>query len=210
MTAWVLAAASVLLVAGPASAHDELESTDPAAGATLDALPTQLTMTFSGELLSDEGATEVQVTDAAGASLTAGSPAVQANVVTQPLAGSAEGAIRVLWKVVSGDGHPVSGEYSFTVNAPAPTEPAPTEPATPTAEPSDEPSATPTDAATPTPQPTIVPISAGPSALPWVIGGLVLLAAVGGAVLYLVVTRGRREKTLAEGGSAGSDSPSDR
>ncbi len=60
----LLLAAGGLLVASPASAHDELVSTDPAADTSLDALPAQLTLTFSGELATDPGATELQVTDA--------------------------------------------------------------------------------------------------------------------------------------------------
>ena len=125
IAAIALAGASVFLVAAPASAHDELVSTDPAAGAAVDALPAQLTLTFSGELATDPGATELQVTDAAGTSLANGDPVVADTTVTQPLAGAASGAITVLWKVVSSDGHPISGEYTFTVTAPAPS-PTPT------------------------------------------------------------------------------------
>ena len=55
----LLLAAGGLLVASPASAHDELVSSDPAADAALEALPAQLTLTFSGELATDPGATEL-------------------------------------------------------------------------------------------------------------------------------------------------------
>ena len=75
--ALALAAGSLLLVAGPASAHDELLSTDPAADSSLEALPAQLTLTFSGQLLAEPGATEVQATDAAGTSLIAGDPSIR-------------------------------------------------------------------------------------------------------------------------------------
>ena len=81
-----------LLVASPASAHDELVSSDPAADSSLDALPAQLTLTFSGELATDPGATELQVTDAAGTSLADGDRVVEGTVVTQPLTGAASGA----------------------------------------------------------------------------------------------------------------------
>lgn len=184
----LLLTAGGLLVASPASAHDELLSSDPAADSALDALPEQLTLTFSGELATDPGATELQVTDAAGTSLADGEPLVEGTLVTQPLTGAASGAITVLWKVVSSDGHPISGELAFTVTAPPTPTPTPTATATSSATPSDAPTAEPT--ATPTVSP--VPADSGNAALPWVIGGLLLLAAVGGAVTYLLVSRARR------------------
>ena len=74
-------------IAAPASAHDELVSTDPAADSTVDALPAQLTLTFSEAIDRRTGASEVQVTDAAGTTLSAVAPAAQDNVLTQPLEG---------------------------------------------------------------------------------------------------------------------------
>jgi hypothetical protein len=120
LSAALLIALGVALgAASPAQAHDDLIGSDPAAGAALDALPAQLTLTFSAGIAGDEGASVVEVTDAAGTTLADGSPSVSDNVLTQPLAGEASGAVTVLWKVVSSDGHPISGEFSFTVGAPA-------------------------------------------------------------------------------------------
>ncbi|WP_461471349.1 copper resistance CopC family protein [Microbacterium sp. HJ5] len=208
LVAAVLAVAALLLVpASPARAHDELLGSSPAADSTVDALPTELTLTFSGAIATDAGASEVAVTDAAGTSLTDGEPSVQDNVLTQPLSGEASGEITVLWKVVSSDGHPISGELSFTsAAAPAPTDTAsPAPSASETAEPTLEPTAT----ASPT-----APAgedSSSADVWPWVIGGLVL-AAVVGAIVYLATSRSRREKALAEnreralGGGSGADS----
>lgn len=212
----LLLAAAGLLVASPASAHDELESSDPAADSSLEALPAQLTLTFSGILSTEAGATELQVTDAAGTTLAEGAPLVQDNVVTQPLTGTASGgvsvsgSITVLWKVVSSDGHPISGQYAFTVTTP----PTPTETPTPSATPTE--SAAPTSEPTPEPVVTAAPISDNSSTTPWIIGGLILLAAVGGAVIYLLASRARRQKALEQtpgygpavppGGTSPSDS----
>ncbi|WP_438353218.1 copper resistance CopC family protein [Microbacterium sp. CJ88] len=191
-----LAAAGLLLlgsvvVAAPASAHDALVSTDPAAGTTIAGLPTQLTLTFSGDLLTDPGATQVQVTDASGASVVAGAPVVSGTTVTQPLTpvlGSPGGTVTVLWRVVSSDGHPISDQFAFTVAAAptAPVEPPPTP--TPTVTSATTPAATPahSESATPAPVP-----SSEASATPWIILSVVLVAA-GGAVLYLLVSRARR------------------
>lgn len=183
----LLIGVGALVVASPASAHDELTSSDPAADSAVDALPDRLTLTFSGELATDPSATELEVTDADGASLADGDPVVAGTTVTQALTGAASGVVTVLWKVVSSDGHPVSGEFGFTVTAAPTSTPIPT--TTPAESPTAEPTATPTE--------TPVPAADGNSALPWVIGGLLLLAAVGGAVIYLLVSRARRIRAAA-------------
>ena len=183
-------AALVVLPASPAHAHDELLGSDPAADSTVEGLPAALTLTFSGAIATDDGASEVAVTDASGAALVDGAPTAQDNVLTQPLTGEASGEITVLWKVVSSDGHPISGEFSFTVNAPAPTETAtPTPTVTPSTEPTQEPTASPSASAPPADD-------ASGDAWPWVIAGIVALL-VAGAIVYLLVSRSRREKELA-------------
>src|SRR3546814_9090054 len=101
-------------LASPAAAHDELVSSDPAAEATVDALPDTVTLSFSGELLGGTDANEVQVTDAAGKTLNEGPAVVDGTTVTQSLAGDASGSIQVLWRVVSSDGHPISGDRKST------------------------------------------------------------------------------------------------
>ncbi|MFE4725392.1 copper resistance protein CopC [Microbacterium sp. NPDC056736] len=184
-----------LAAASPAQAHDDLIGSDPAAGAALDALPAQLTLTFSAGIAADEGASVVEVTDAAGTTLVDGSPSVSDNVLTQPLAGEASGAVTVLWKVVSSDGHPISGEYSFTVAAAAPT---PTETATPAPTETAAPDETPA----PSTAPTVAPEDAAADAAavwPWVLFGLIAAAAAG-VVVYLLVARGRRDGRPGEAG----------
>jgi methionine-rich copper-binding protein CopC len=202
--ALLIAFVAAVATASPAHAHDELLGSDPAANATIDALPGQLTLTFSAEIADDEGASVVEVTDAAGTALASGTPTVRDNLVTQALSGEASGAVTVLWKVVSSDGHPISGEFSFTVTG------APTPTATPTETTAPTPSATatPSETATPTPTVTSEPAASdGSSALPWVIAGVLLLALIG-AVVYLLVSRSRREKALADGTQGTTGGPS--
>ncbi|WDG19314.1 copper resistance CopC family protein [Microbacterium sp. Clip185] len=200
----LIASGGVLLGTAPAFAHDELVSSDPASGSTVDALPAALTLTFSGDLLSDASTTVVQVTDASGASLTDGAPTVSANVVTQPLTGSASGAVSVAWRVVSSDGHPIAGEFAFTSNA------APT----PTPTPSETSDATPESAATPEPVVTTlvetVP-SPGQSApvWPWVVGAIVVLIAIG-LVVWLLGARARQQKQAASERTAGRSNSTER
>lgn len=204
LTALLLTVGS-LATATPASAHDELVSTDPESGSTVETMPEELVLTFSGILSTEDGATELAVTDADGASLADGDPEVVETTVTQPLAGEATGPITVQWKVVSSDGHPISGEFSFDVAAPDPT-PTPT----PTASsPAAAPTATETPTATPSASPE-TPAEAS-STVPWIVGGIVALAVIA-AVVYLVASR-RRTPPSAPGSNSSapdSDQPSER
>lgn len=192
VAAFLVALAVLVLPAAPAHAHDELLGSDPAADSTVDGLPAQISFTFSGVISAEDGASEVSVTDAAGTELADGAPTAQDNVLTQPLAGEASGTLTVLWKTVSSDGHPISGEFDFTVSGGS----TPTRTATP--EPTGTTAPTPTTAPTETtaPSPTATPAGAGSSSWPWVLVGLVVLALIAG-VIYLVVSRSRRDKALA-------------
>ena len=189
VAALLVATAFAVTTSSPAHAHDDLVGSDPASGATVDALPAQLTLTFSAEIADDEGASVVEVTDASGTALVDGPPSVEDNTLTQPLAGEASGDITVLWKVVSSDGHPISGEFAFTVaGGSAPTEtgdPQPSETAEPTETP--EPTATPSVTGAPADED-----STFADAWPWIIGGL-LLAGAGGALVYALLARARRQ-----------------
>ncbi len=196
----MLAAFSVVVTSSPARAHDELLGSDPAARSTVDALPAELRLTFSGVIAAEPGASEVRVTDASGATLGDGAPTAQDNVLTQPLAGEASGVVTVLWKVVSSDGHPISGEFSFTVSASA----APTATGDPT--PSESVSPTETTTATPTQEPTTPADGASGSAdiWPWILLAVLALAVIA-AVVSLLVSRGRRDRRPDDGPGSASD-----
>lgn len=186
--------ALTLVVAAPvaASAHDELTGSDPSDGSSVDSMPQELTLTFSGVLLPDDGATEVQATDADGLSLTDGAPVVEDNIVTQALTGDGGGRVTVLWRVASSDGHPISGEYAFTVVGA--TTPTPTPTRTPAA--SASPIAPSPTTSTPSPTESALPAAdSGSAAVPWIILGVVGVAVVGG-VSYLLVSRSRRQDHL--------------
>lgn len=137
-----LLAAFIFLFAWPqpAAAHDALIDSSPAADSTVETLPAELTLTFSAALIGGDGSTEVVVTDAAGDTVSDGPAELDGAMVTQPLVAEADaGEYHVLWKVVSSDGHPTSGEFGFTVTAstlqaPDSTTPAAEETAAPTPE----------------------------------------------------------------------------
>ena len=197
----LLAAAVLLVPASPASAHDELVSTDPSADAVLETLPERITLTFSADVLTDAGATVIEVTDADGTSLADGAPEPAGAEVTQALAGPASGAVTVKWRVVSSDGHPIDGSFAFTVPEAAPTPTAtPTTPASTSPSPtaSASASAAPTEASTPTAAP--VEESSAASPLPWILLAVALVI-VAGVLVYVFASRGRRN--TAGGGTAG-------
>ncbi|MFD1714289.1 copper resistance protein CopC [Amnibacterium flavum] len=112
----VLGFGTLLALGAPlaASAHDQLESTDPAEGATVESLDA-ITLTFSGTLLSigeDQRSAAIQVTSG-DRFYEAGCPVLVDNTATTDVALGGAGTYDVLWQVVSSDGHTISGEYSF-------------------------------------------------------------------------------------------------
>lgn len=109
----VLAVATVALLARavPATAHDVLRSTSPAAGSVVETLPAVVVLTFDDPALAI--GTEVVVTGPAG-SVVSGRPRLVDDDVRQPVGGGPAGRYTVLWKVTSADGHPVSGTFEFT------------------------------------------------------------------------------------------------
>jgi copper resistance protein C len=198
---WLLAVlGAVTGLATPAAAHDALTGSTPEDGATVEAPPASVDLAFTEPPLGI-GA-EVRVTGPDGQVVNAGDLVVTDTTVSQPIAADLPaGAYAVAWRVTSSDGHPISGELSFTASAgtaagpePAPTgEPTsePTEPSQPT-EPS-EASGT-ADPPQESPGPDLADPGAGEdaggsaSALPWVLGGVLLAAA--GAAWWAVRRRG--------------------
>jgi LPXTG-motif cell wall-anchored protein len=162
-----------------ASAHAELVSSDPAAGAKLTAAPTKVTLVFSEEISADATATNFTVTDAKGASVGTGkldNTDLDHKTQTGTLsAGLGDGVYTVTWNAVTTDdnGH-TTGSFTFGVNADpgaqqptaAPEEdeatavPSATTSAAPTAAPVATASAAPTASAVPTATP------AAPTTLP--------------------------------------------
>ncbi len=111
----LLVAAGVSLTwAGPASAHARLVSISPADGATLTTAPTEVVVTFDDTVTP--GLSVVTVKSSNGANVAQGKATEAGPVVTQALLPDLPGgAYTVAWKIVSDDGHPVSGTSTFTV-----------------------------------------------------------------------------------------------
>lgn len=119
-------AAILFLSPGTASAHNTLLSTDPAAGATVPAAPTQIVWEFQNPVPLDT--MTVTLIDPSGVrSELDGSvhgAAGETQVVTS-LPALQPGAVSVRWRLVGADGHPITGRVEFTVAAVATTTVAP-------------------------------------------------------------------------------------
>jgi len=123
---------AVLAAAAPASAHDQLVSSSPSAGERLASGPDEIALTFSADV--QRIGAEVVVVDAAGTDWVGADPQITGPTVSVPLTGALPPAgYEVRWRVVSSDGHPISGLIPFTVGDAAPLQrsaaPAPSAPA---------------------------------------------------------------------------------
>ena len=185
-----LSAIAVFGIATPASAHDVLIGSNPAADSTIDAMPESFSITMNETLLDvagDASGFAIQVLDAAGRYYGDGCLAVADATLSMGATLGEPGPYAFRWQAVSSDGHPVSGEFAFTWTGDATAdgsseppvcgvtgvEPTETAVAAPTAEPSTDPVIVPQD------DPTR-----------WVIGIVAALGII--AALVVVLMRLRR------------------
>lgn len=175
-----------LASAAPAQAHSALVSSDPADGQTITTPLDSVGLTFSEAPLTGlDAGLRIEVRDAAGTDRASGDVTVDGTTMSRTV-DLQDGAYTVLWRYVSPDGHPVTGELGFTVALPARTA-APTGSATPTSGPT-ETTATVEATRSATPAASDAGSGAGGAAL-WLGAGAVLVA---GLVAVLAVARRRR------------------
>lgn len=117
--ALLLAGGLTLATALPASAHDELVSSNPAEGEQLATAPTVISLVYSADVM--ELGAAILVVDGEGKDWASGDVTVEGNTVAIALEPDlAEAGYQVRWRVVSSDGHPITGTVSFTVGAAEP------------------------------------------------------------------------------------------
>ncbi|MGL4340399.1 MAG: copper resistance protein CopC [Rhodoglobus sp.] len=105
-----------LLTSAPAQAHSYLIASTPEAGSTLSSVPESFSVTANEPLLDLAGASSgfaIEIVDKSG--LYYGDGCVSITEATLETAASlgAPGEYRMLWQLVSADGHTVSGEIDF-------------------------------------------------------------------------------------------------
>jgi len=120
----ILGLAVVLAHAPGASAHESLADSSPRPGEVLESGPSEIDLIFSGQLL--EGGAAVAVSDSDSHDWVVRAPAVEDSAVSVELDQVLpDGEYEVLWRVVSSDGHPISGAFTFQVGEGGSTVPAP-------------------------------------------------------------------------------------
>ncbi|WP_300008496.1 copper resistance CopC family protein [Pseudonocardia sp.] len=173
----LLCGVALLIGVGTAAAHTQLIGSDPADGASLDTAPTSVSLEFN-EAMQPQFST-LTLIGPDGTAYQSGEVLADGGVVSiavSPLGPA--GRYEIGYRVISQDGHPVTGSVAFTLTAPGPgavaatTPPASTAPATPA--PAEQPAAAP------------VPEDEGGAPVwPWVVGAVVLVGGGVGAAMRL-------------------------
>lgn len=215
-------AMAALVGLAPASAHNSLVSANPAAGSVVTEQVGTFAITTSDVLLdsgTDSPTTFLQVRgpDTSQLYYGDGCATVDGASVTMPVQLGEAGVYTVFWGVVSTDGHPITGDYTFTWQPAEGQELSdglaapPSCGATPTATEEPAPSAAapvaPTESASTTPAADDADdASASAADILWI--GVALGVLVVAAVIVLVVVRSRsRQATPADTDSGDGDTP---
>ena len=116
----ILTLCAVLLLTSPvtAFAHGEVTSSNPEQNEKILAMPTEISIDFDGKLqtLGNEVVNSITVTDAQGQIISNPVSVVDGNRISNRLQlTDVTGLVLVHYRIVSEDGHPVEGDYSFTV-----------------------------------------------------------------------------------------------
>lgn len=128
----LLSVAALLMGAGATAAHSSLVSSSPAEGETLTTAPAQVELVFDQTINSSF--LTVAITDESGKRFDDNSPAVdEERVRVKTTAAMTPGRYTVAYRVISADGHPITGSYSFTLLGSSTTTAAPTSTPAPTA-----------------------------------------------------------------------------
>ena len=186
LAALAVAVGALVVAPIPAAAHTEVESTSPADGAVLSEPPATVSFTFNEDLLP--GTDTISINDDAGNVVATAAVEPDGATISMPWPAEAtSGAFQVAFRVVSGDGHPVTGAISLTVSGQptasgSPSSGAGTESTPPTAE-----SAAPSSPAATTPP---APAPRGIAAWLVVVLALIVLALIAFVAVALIHRRG--------------------
>ena len=99
----------------PALAHNTFDSSSPSEGDALEISPSNWTITFAKSVPLDSFSGEVINGDGIRTQLTSPTHGATDNIVVVSLPTSLTGAITARWKLISPDGHVVSGRVAFSV-----------------------------------------------------------------------------------------------
>lgn len=122
LVAIVVALTSLVVVdADRADAHSSLVSSTPSDGQTLTEPLDRVDLTFSEAPLAGlDAGLRIEVRDAAGQDVSTGDVTVDGLTMSKAVEPT-NGSYTMLWRYVSPDGHPITGELAFTVDLPVST-----------------------------------------------------------------------------------------
>ena len=108
---------SVTLTALPASSHEQLVDQEPKSGQVLEAGIAEVRLSFSDDLISldNSAGSEIVILDENQNPVNNGCAVIDARTAIARADIDTPGTYQVGWRVVSGDGHPISGSFSFVV-----------------------------------------------------------------------------------------------
>lgn len=102
-----------------ASAHGEIVSTFPEQYSNATPIPTEVWIQFDGNLqtLDGQAINTIDVIDSTGLTVSYGDPIIEGGKISTKVSGqSAAGVFTVNYRIVSEDGHPVEGSYTFNAS----------------------------------------------------------------------------------------------
>ena len=108
---------SVTLTALPATSHEQLVDQEPKSGQVLEAGIAEVRLSFSDDLISldNSAGSEIVILDENQNPVNNGCAVIDARTAIARADIDTPGTYQVGWRVVSGDGHPISGNFSFVV-----------------------------------------------------------------------------------------------
>ena len=113
----VLALAATLFVSPSAFAHDEVVSTYPASGETVEAGQISITVDFSAEVMANERneGFEIRVSDSQGNIQPIGCLEASGVTLSSTTSLANPGDYKVDWRSVGNDGHAIEGSFKFSL-----------------------------------------------------------------------------------------------
>lgn len=118
-----LLAFALVLVAmtgsSPAFAHTDVDHTTPAASSTVEAGTQTISVVFSDKILNLADSSEFVITDGNGDEVATSCLEVKNTSINIEAFLATAGDYKVVWRTVAEDGHPISGDFGFTVTGSA-------------------------------------------------------------------------------------------
>jgi copper transport protein len=115
-----IVASGLVLLASPdvAAAHARLESSVPSSGAELDEAPSEVVLDFSESVQLGLGEVTLSLADSTPIEIgEATQPDGSSDIVTASLPALDDGVYVLSYRVISADGHPISGDIVFRIGA---------------------------------------------------------------------------------------------